>query len=154
MFAQWEWQNPLPQGNSLFDLNVFDSQNAIMVGRMGTVIKTSDGVSVINLCANNYLGLSNNPKIFNKVDFPHPDGPIIDTNSPSFTSKLILFKAVVSTSSVINILTKLFVLIILLSLIYSSDSINFSISPNDSYEDVITLSPGFNPSKTSNTSEF
>jgi len=43
MFAQWEWQNPLPQGNSLLDIQVFDSENAIAIGRMGTVIKTTNG---------------------------------------------------------------------------------------------------------------
>jgi photosystem II stability/assembly factor-like uncharacterized protein len=43
MFAQWGWQNPLPQGKDLLDIHVFDSENAIAIGHMGTVIKTSDG---------------------------------------------------------------------------------------------------------------
>ena len=32
--------------------------------------------------------------ILSNVVFPHPDGPSIDRNSPSFTSKLILFNTV------------------------------------------------------------
>jgi photosystem II stability/assembly factor-like uncharacterized protein len=39
----WFWQNPLPQGNSLWDIYGFDSRNAIAVGSSGTLMKTSDG---------------------------------------------------------------------------------------------------------------
>ena len=44
-FAQegWFWQNPLPQGNNLQDIYVFDENTAIAVGNVGTVIKTTDG---------------------------------------------------------------------------------------------------------------
>ena len=38
--------------------------------------------------------------IFNNDDLPHPEGPIMETNSPSFTSRFILSRAIVSTSSV------------------------------------------------------
>ncbi len=37
------WQNPLPQGNNLNDMFVFDENTAIAVGRTGTIIKTIDG---------------------------------------------------------------------------------------------------------------
>ncbi len=40
---QWVWQNPLPQGNDLNDMYVFDENTAIAVGKMGTIIKTTDG---------------------------------------------------------------------------------------------------------------
>jgi hypothetical protein len=40
------------------------------------------------------VGLSRAPIMFNKVDFPLPEGPITDTNSPFFIVKLIFFKAV------------------------------------------------------------
>jgi hypothetical protein len=39
------------------------------------------------------LGLSRAPKMFNKVDFPLPEGPTIDTNSPLCTDILILLRA-------------------------------------------------------------
>ena len=35
--------------------------------------------------------LSSIPIQFNKVDFPEPEGPISDINSPSFTCKLMSF---------------------------------------------------------------
>ncbi|MDZ7340231.1 MAG: YCF48-related protein [candidate division KSB1 bacterium] len=40
---QWFWQNPKPQGNPLHDIWLFDSQTAIAVGDVGTVITTSNG---------------------------------------------------------------------------------------------------------------
>ena len=42
-YSQWFWQNPLPQGNNLSDIYVFDENKAIAVGAIGTVIKTTDG---------------------------------------------------------------------------------------------------------------
>jgi hypothetical protein len=39
----WTWQNPLPQGNNLSDIYVFDQNIAIGVGKAGTVMKTIDG---------------------------------------------------------------------------------------------------------------
>ena len=39
----WFWQNPLPQGQDLYDVHIFDSCTAIAVGAIGTVIKTTDG---------------------------------------------------------------------------------------------------------------
>src|ERR1044071_4624769 len=35
------------------------------------------------------------PRMCNKVDFPAPDGPMIDTNSPGLMSRLILLKTYV-----------------------------------------------------------
>ena len=40
--SEWIWQNPLPQGNGLFDVHVFDSGNAIAVGQTGTVLRTTN----------------------------------------------------------------------------------------------------------------
>ena len=34
----WEWQNPLPQGNNLYDVHVFKDNSAIAVGNTGTII--------------------------------------------------------------------------------------------------------------------
>jgi photosystem II stability/assembly factor-like uncharacterized protein len=40
----WFWQNPLPQGNSLYAVHVFDDNSAIAVGQSGTIINiNSDG---------------------------------------------------------------------------------------------------------------
>lgn len=39
----WYWQNPIPQGNELNDLWIFNSQDIIAVGDVGTVIKSTNG---------------------------------------------------------------------------------------------------------------
>jgi len=38
------------------------------------------------------VGLSKAPIIFNNVDFPLPEGPTIDTNSPLFAEKLTFLR--------------------------------------------------------------
>jgi len=38
----WEWQNPLPQGNNLQDIEILDQNTAIAVGAVGTVMKTTN----------------------------------------------------------------------------------------------------------------
>ena len=45
MMAQsgWFWQNPLPQGQTLNDVQLIDENTAIAVGEAGTIIKTTDG---------------------------------------------------------------------------------------------------------------
>jgi hypothetical protein len=39
----WEWQNPLPQGNTLRDIHVFDTLTAIAVGDFGSLLKSTNG---------------------------------------------------------------------------------------------------------------
>jgi hypothetical protein len=39
----WYWQNPLPTGQTLKDVHVFDENTKIAVGKAGTIIKTTDG---------------------------------------------------------------------------------------------------------------
>ena len=41
--AQWEWQNPLPQGNSIYGLSFIDENNGWAVGFWGTIMHTTDG---------------------------------------------------------------------------------------------------------------
>ncbi len=41
--AQWEWQNPLPQGNGLVSVHFVDSLEGWTVGSFGTVMHTIDG---------------------------------------------------------------------------------------------------------------
>jgi len=38
----WKWQNPLPQGNDLYDVFVIDRNTAVAVGRYGVFMKTTD----------------------------------------------------------------------------------------------------------------
>jgi photosystem II stability/assembly factor-like uncharacterized protein len=38
----WTWQQPLPQGNTLYSLSFSDSMNGTAVGILGTIIHTSD----------------------------------------------------------------------------------------------------------------
>ena len=40
--AQWEWQNPLPQGNDLNGVHFVDTQEGWAVGGFGTVLHTVD----------------------------------------------------------------------------------------------------------------
>lgn len=42
-FAQWEWQNPLPQGNNLNDTHFFNNQTGWAVGNYGTILHTDNG---------------------------------------------------------------------------------------------------------------
>ncbi|HEY5499613.1 MAG TPA: YCF48-related protein [Bacteroidales bacterium] len=39
----WFWQNPLPQGNSLYGVEFISSTEGWAVGANGTILKTSDG---------------------------------------------------------------------------------------------------------------
>jgi photosystem II stability/assembly factor-like uncharacterized protein len=42
-YAQWTWQNPLPQGNSLNSVWFTDANTGFAVGMHGTILKTTDG---------------------------------------------------------------------------------------------------------------
>ena len=39
----WTWQNPLPQGNDLYHLNMINENLIFAVGNGGTIMKTTDG---------------------------------------------------------------------------------------------------------------
>ncbi|MFH1161383.1 MAG: YCF48-related protein [bacterium] len=41
-FPQWQWQNPLPQGNSLINIRFFSASVGYAVGAGGTIMKTED----------------------------------------------------------------------------------------------------------------
>ncbi|HTX87598.1 MAG TPA: YCF48-related protein [Bacteroidales bacterium] len=41
-YSQWEWQNPLPQGNNLNWVRFVDDNTAFAVGDKGTIMKTTD----------------------------------------------------------------------------------------------------------------
>ena len=41
--AEWIWQNPLPQGNTLQDFFFIDTNNGFAVGASGTILRTTDG---------------------------------------------------------------------------------------------------------------
>jgi len=41
--AQWFWQNPLPQGNTLNDISFCNENTGICVGNTGTIMKTING---------------------------------------------------------------------------------------------------------------
>ena len=42
-FAQWEWQNPTPQGNTLNSVYFTNINTGYAAGKCGTIIKTTDG---------------------------------------------------------------------------------------------------------------
>jgi len=39
----WFWQNPLPQGNSLFGVSFTDANTGTAVGTYGTILRTTNG---------------------------------------------------------------------------------------------------------------
>ncbi|NTW23206.1 MAG: T9SS type A sorting domain-containing protein [Lentimicrobium sp.] len=41
--SDWIWQNPLPQGNDLYQVNIIDQNLTYAVGNGGTVMKSADG---------------------------------------------------------------------------------------------------------------
>lgn len=41
--AQWEWQNPKPQGNDLVDIQSITNNIGFACGRYGTLLKTTSG---------------------------------------------------------------------------------------------------------------
>jgi hypothetical protein len=41
--AQWQWQNPLPQGNDLYSVMFVDPENGWSSSSAGTLLKTTDG---------------------------------------------------------------------------------------------------------------
>ena len=41
-FAQWFWQNPLPQGNSLYSIFFINSDTGWAVGEAGTILRTTN----------------------------------------------------------------------------------------------------------------
>jgi photosystem II stability/assembly factor-like uncharacterized protein len=45
----WEWQNPLPQGNTLYDIDVFGTSTAVACGDRATIIRTIDGGGTWNV---------------------------------------------------------------------------------------------------------
>lgn len=40
--TEWQWQNPLPQGNVLFSVKLIDTETAVAVGGAGLVMKTTN----------------------------------------------------------------------------------------------------------------
>lgn len=62
--AGWFWQNPRPQGNSLWCVYFIDNSIGYAVGAGGTILKTTDGgLSWINQ-------ISNTIRSLNSVHFP------------------------------------------------------------------------------------
>jgi photosystem II stability/assembly factor-like uncharacterized protein len=47
--SQWVWQNPLPQGNRLYDVIFINHNTGWITGRYGSILKTTDGGDNWNL---------------------------------------------------------------------------------------------------------
>jgi photosystem II stability/assembly factor-like uncharacterized protein len=45
IYAQWQWQNPLPQGNTLNGVSFVDVNTGTAVGALGTILRTTNGGS-------------------------------------------------------------------------------------------------------------
>ncbi len=48
----WNWQNPLSQGNALYDVAVIDRSTAVAIGGAGTILRTTDAGESWELVAN------------------------------------------------------------------------------------------------------
>src|SRR5436190_163137 len=61
--ARWVWQNPLPQGNTLYGVYFTDANTGTAVGENGTIVRTTDG-------GNSWVGqTSGTPNNLNAVSF-------------------------------------------------------------------------------------
>jgi photosystem II stability/assembly factor-like uncharacterized protein len=94
----WKWQNPLPQGNYLSDVNFIDNQTGWAVDYGGTILKsTNSGSSWL-------IQNSGIPELLNSVQFKDSqtgwavgyDGTILHTSSGGTTH---IQKSIVSLST-------------------------------------------------------
>ena len=96
--------------NALYDKNHGYYSKNVPFGKYGDFV-TSPEISVLfsEMLALWTISLwehLNKPKIFNSVDFPHPEGPMMPINSPSFICVEMPSTAVVSISSDRNVFVK------------------------------------------------
>ena len=85
----------IAKGPFRYEYGVDKFEDTILSSVLGIVYIENDGIRVVPL-----EGKSSNPVMFSRVDFPQPDGPIIDRNSPFSTSRFTFSRATVSISSV------------------------------------------------------
>lgn len=87
LFAQWQWQNPYPQGYDLNDVQLIDSLTCWTVGEFGSIIKTEDG-------GNAWVVLhENSDEVLNALSFTDYDygwavgdsGYVINTDDGGYT---------------------------------------------------------------------
>lgn len=115
----WEWQNPLPQGNDLFSVQMIDTSVAVAVGYYGTILRTVNGGTNWKRQQGNVFGID----YLRGVSFTDPQsgtaigpyGKIIRTddggatwinqiNPAPFTSlKAVQFTSVVTGTAVGNV---------------------------------------------------
>ena len=43
LYPQWQWQNPLPQGNRLYQVQFVDSDYGWILTKAGSLMRTTDG---------------------------------------------------------------------------------------------------------------
>lgn len=70
LYSQWIWQNPLPQGNSVLNLNFLNENIGFVVGNNGTILKTIDGGDTwIHQESGTYLNLTSIHMSSNNIGF-------------------------------------------------------------------------------------
>jgi len=91
--SQWEWQNPLPQGNTLNDVFFLNQDMGWAVGELGIIIRTLDG-------GETYKVLKSNVQVnLNSVEFFSPqhgfvvgdNGTILETDNGGESWNAILY---------------------------------------------------------------
>jgi photosystem II stability/assembly factor-like uncharacterized protein len=81
--AQWEWQNPVPQGNTLNDVFFINQDIGWAVGELGTILKTTNGGATFEMQSSNLF------ERLHAVEFFTPqhgfavgaNGTILETNN-------------------------------------------------------------------------
>ena len=69
--CDWHWQNPLPQGNPLYDIQVFGANSFVSVGAAGTIVKTSDNCETWDVQyfgEPNFIGFRNTIQALHFID--------------------------------------------------------------------------------------
>ena len=87
--AQWQWQNPLPQGNRLNDFAFINENDGWCVGDNGTIMHTSDGGANWGIQYDNYY-ISLHSICF----ADHLNGWIVGRNGSGFNTDCVILHTV------------------------------------------------------------
>ncbi len=81
-FSQWNWVNPLPQGNTLHDVQFVNATTGIAVGDCGTILRTTDSGA-------SWTTVVDDPSVggLNAVSFPDPDTGFAISDGGSYLYK-------------------------------------------------------------------
>lgn len=94
-FAQWTWQNPLPQGNTLSAIHVFSKDSLIIAGHSGSVLTSSTGGEKWNRLTyfnDKYKWITSMQFINSRTGFIHADTILFKTTDGGAEWSIVLQK--------------------------------------------------------------